>query len=213
MTVVPRSAVRVAAVGVAAMLVSCAGAPPSPYSWKPPAAGSTWEMAFRNTRSYGADKRVRFRVEERVWQGQRMLAFVSPDGSGAIRTPDHHQTAAVLGPGGKTLAEYEPPVGPRYPIAVGDSMTASSQLKIPGRELPPVMELKCVVEAFERVTVPAGTFDAYKTVCTPSSGKSVDTYWMSPELGIHVKTTATRADNSNFGAGTQVGELVSHTIR
>lgn len=213
MVIHARSVAQAAVASAILLLAACAATPPQSYAWKAPAIGSTWEMAYHNTGSFGADKRVQVRVDERMWNGARMLAYLHPDGSGTLRTADHNRVAVVLGPGGKTVAEYTPPGGLTFPIKVGDSVTTHSQLAIPGRDSRPFMDMTCVVQAYEEVTVPAGTFDAYRTVCTPSSGKSVDTFWMSPKLGIHIKTAATRAQDSNFGPGTQVAELVSYSLR
>ncbi len=62
------------------------------------------------------------------------------------------------------------------------------------------------VPAYEKVTVPAGTFDAFKIACT-SAGAS-ETYWLAPAAGLTVKSMFVRPQGSPFGAGTQQAELV-----
>ena len=68
------------------------------------------------------------------------------------------------------------------------------------------------VEAYEDITVPAGTFKAFK-VSTSSTLGEENVNWFSPELGIFVKSINTRTAKSAAGPGTRETEIVSQTIK
>ena len=70
----------------------------------------------------------------------------------------------------------------------------------------------CIRDSHGDVTVPAGTFKAFKVTCTTTIGNE-DTYWRSPDLGVYVKSSLRRTEKSPFGAGTQESEMVSQAIR
>ena len=68
------------------------------------------------------------------------------------------------------------------------------------------------VEAYEDVTVPAGTFKAFKVRTTDTMGND-NVVWFSPELGIFVKQNNRRTAQHAQGPGTRDIELVSQSIR
>ena len=68
-------------------------------------------------------------------------------------------------------------------------------------------DYSCKVEAFEQVTVRAGTFDTYRIACTTPG--SEDTHWSSCDHGMMVKTDFKRTSAHQQGAGTQQSELVA----
>ena len=51
-----------------------------------------------------------------------------------------------------------------------------------GKTIP--FEASCKVVDHGDVTVPAGTFKAFKVTCTTTIGNE-DTYWRSPDLGVY----------------------------
>jgi hypothetical protein len=67
------------------------------------------------------------------------------------------------------------------------------------------------IEAYEDVTVPAGTFKAFKI--SFSSMGSQDLYWFVPEFGIFAKQSLRRTDKSGYGPGTREVELVFQSIK
>jgi hypothetical protein len=71
-------------------------------------------------------------------------------------------------------------------------------------------EYSCVVEAYERVTVRAGSFDAFKVVCENQYTRDVS--WSSPANGLNVKTDNQRKPGNPSGEGTQRGELTAIRI-
>jgi hypothetical protein len=69
---------------------------------------------------------------------------------------------------------------------------------------------RCDVEAAERVTVPAGTFDTYKVVCVqgedPSKPFRTRTWWYAPAVGYYVAMRHQTRD----GALDELEQLVSY---
>jgi len=68
-----------------------------------------------------------------------------------------------------------------------------------------------VVEAFEDVTVPAGTFKAYRVRMTSDQGDD-NTWWFCPDNGLFVKQKLVRTASSPSGPGIREAELKSLKI-
>ena len=177
-----------------------------------PAAGSTWEVAQRNTGSYGKDVRLQISRGDGTWEGAKVMTYSNSLGMTTMATPDEGNWIAIVGRDGKPLMSFDPPLGWQYPIMVGKTWTTSHKMTVhaTGKTIP--FESSCKVEDHGEVTVPAGTFKAFKLACTTTLGNE-DTYWFSPDLGIYVKTRLRRTEKSGFGPGTQEAELVSQAIR
>jgi hypothetical protein len=174
-------------------------------------------MAYRNTGSYGKDSTDRITREETTWSGSPVVKYASSTGTAMLYSPTG-QRLAVLDKSGNPVAIYDPPTGFSYPLEIGKVSKSHHRIKVAGRDAVE-FDSVCTTEGYEKVTVPAGTFDAYRGTCVTSDSstskdtRSKDTLWISPELGIAVKSSSTRYANSSFGPGTQVGELISHSIR
>ena len=73
------------------------------------------------------------------------------------------------------------------------------------------------VVAWEEVTVPAGTFMAYKVVRTSGSwetaGEDVAINWYAPEIPQTIKTVWHRSANDGYGGVEHVWELVSSDLK
>ena len=73
------------------------------------------------------------------------------------------------------------------------------------------------VVAWEEVTVPAGTFMAYKVARTNGDWDTVkeENYiiWYAPEPGLIVKLINIRSPRNGYGASDQGWELVSHDLK
>ena len=177
-----------------------------------PAAGSTWEVAQRNTGSYGKDMRLQISRGDGTWEGAKVVTYSNSLGMTTMATLDDGSWIAIVGRNGKPLMSFDPPLGWQYPIMVGKTWTTSHKMTVhaTGKTIP--FESSCKVEDHGDVTVPAGTFKAFKLACTTTIG-NVDTFWFSADHGIFVKTSLRRTEKSPFGAGTQEAELVSQAIR
>jgi predicted transcriptional regulator YdeE len=65
------------------------------------------------------------------------------------------------------------------------------------------------VEAYEEVTVPAGTYMTFKVKTSNTLGDE-NVQWWNPDLGLFVKSKLTRTSKSAQGPGTRETELVSY---
>lgn len=194
--------------GLAALLAAsgCASIEPRAERWTPPAPGSSWEIAQRNTGSYGKDVQLRVTRGDGVWQGAPVITLSNSLGVTTMVAPNGHWIA-IVGRDGKPMSSWDPPLGFQYPLTVGSAWSTPYRLTLGnGKTIP--YTLSCKTESHEKVTVQAGTLDAFKVVCTTDIGNH-ETYWTHPDLGVFVKTKLVRDDKSPFGPGTQEAELVS----
>ena len=107
----------------------------------------------------------------------------------------------------------------KWPLQVGKSWRARHQW-IDRNEHPdwsgPGWQRFSVV-AWEEVTVPAGTFMAYKVARTGGDWDTVmeEEYliWYAPEPGLIVKLINVRSPGNGYGASDQGWELVGHDLR
>jgi hypothetical protein len=204
--------VHLATASLAAALVAggCSMLEPKAESYVAPPLGSTWTVAQRNTGSYGSGAvQVPVKRAERLWQGKVTTAFVLPQQ--VIVATSNGSWAAILSPDDKTILSYDPPIGFDWPLMVGKTWTKSYRITVHAKNQVIPFDATYKVEAYEDVTVPAGTFKAFKI--NSSSIGSQDTYWLAPELGVFVKQSLRRTDKSRYGPGTREVELVSQTIK
>lgn len=192
----------------AAGLVSgCAGLAPRAERWVPPPAGSSWEIAQRNTGSYGKDATMRVTRGDGVWQGAPVVTITNSQGLTTMVAPNGHWIA-IVGRDGKPVMSWSPPLGFDYPLTVGKTWSTSYRLTLHARGNTIPYDLACKVEGYEQVAVKAGSFDAFKVVCTSNIGNE-EIFWTSPDRGVFIKTSLKRTDKSPFGPGTQEAELAS----
>jgi hypothetical protein len=66
------------------------------------------------------------------------------------------------------------------------------------------------VAAYEDVTVPAGTFKAFRIDQTPIANESINSWtWYSPQVKLIVKRITERTPHHYLGAGRTTTELLS----
>lgn len=198
-----------AAVGLAvgtALLSGCASAPPVADRYVPPPVGSTVEYRMTNTGSFGTTTggTVTMKISEVNWEGRTLRRYDTP--SGATLQSPNAGTVAVLDPAGRPVMRYDPPLDFRFPMAVGNTWTQDHELTVgPSTKMP--MKTTWKVEAYEDITVPAGTFKAWRVVMTDNFGFR-QTNWSVPiQLGIFAKRISERPQGHPQGAGTQVLEM------
>ncbi|HLX79183.1 MAG TPA: hypothetical protein VKS43_01230 [Burkholderiales bacterium] len=211
MNVNNKSKLRGANVGLLGLLLlgGCAMITPKEKQQLAPPLGSTWVMARSDSGSFGSEKvRVAFKRGERIWNGEHVITFDSP-GSTSLAHDNGRLVALVSGD--KLLMSFEPDLGFARPLEVGHASIGSYRMTIPGQEQSVHLLVTQKVVAYEEVKVPAGTFKTYKIIWSESNGNE-DTYWMSPELGICVKSILRRTAEHTAGPGTREDELVSYSI-
>lgn len=203
---------QMASAGLAVALVSggCAMMTPKAEQHVAPPLGSTWVLARSDSGSYGSKKeQVSNKRGERMWNGEHVITFESP--GFAMLTHDNGRLVAFVS-GNKTLVSFEPDLGFDRPLEVGHTSTTNYRMTIPGREQTVPLQVTQKVEAYEDVTVPAGTFKAFRVSWSESVGNE-NVYWISPELGITVKSILVRTAKNSAGPGRRENELVSQNIQ
>ena len=121
---------------------------------------------------------------------------------------------------GKILSAASPHEGRfEWPLQVGNTWRARHQFI--DRVLHPDWSgpswQRFSVLAWEEVTVPAGTFMAYKVARTDGSWDTVKqeeyVIWYAPEPSLIVKLINTRSPGNGYGASDQSWELASHDLK
>lgn len=196
---------------VSALLAGgCAGTPPRAERYIPPPMGSTWTYAVTNTGSYGSGTgNLTVRMGEATFEGRKVLSYQNPmqhqlqdNNSGLL---------AITNPAGEVQMRYDPPVAFEWPLEVGKTWHGNYVLTLVaagGQKVPFSADWK--VEAYEDVTVPAGTFKAWRVSYADSVGEK-HTIWAVPEkMGVFAKRTQERAATyAQGGTGTRTLELLS----
>jgi len=191
------------------LAAGCAALGPQLAAWNPAPIGASWDVSQRNTGSYGKDAQVRTtRIADSTWKGMPVAVMKASTGVTLLQQASDGNWLAVLGPNGKPFMSFEPAVGWEYPLYVGKSWTTRHKVTMHASNKVFDLEWSCKVEDFEKVTVPAGTLDAFRVHCTTNDGTD-ELDWYSPEVQTIVKTRMVRGPNSGFGPGTQETELVS----
>lgn len=172
--------------------------------------GSTWVNMRTDTGSYGSGRSlVTGKMGEQTWQGQKYIAYETSELTLLARANGDWSTQVR---GGAPLISWEPPVGWNWPLEVGKTWTKKSSVTVHAMKRTIPFEYTNKVEAYENVSVAAGTFGAFKVSSVNTLGDE-NISWFAPELGITVKSVLRRTAKHGQGAGTREVELVSQTIR
>lgn len=200
------------AAGMAILAAGCASLEPRADNWNAPLSGSSWEIAQKNTGSFGKDAQFRVTRGDGNWQGKPAVALTNSMGISTMVTPEQGRWHAIVGKDGKPMMSWDPPLGWEYPLTVGKTWTTAYRMTLHGKNVTIPYELSCKVESYGDLAVKAGSYKAFKIVCTSTIGNE-EVFWTSPELGVFLKAKLTRAASSPFGAGTQESELVAQSIK
>ena len=200
-----------AGAGLVALAPARAQTDPGNFVSQPDGTVTTYQRTSEG--SYGNfSGAVRWTQTRRDWNGR---TWVAQDGGPAgitLHDPARHTLVASLKPAGQPVYSYDPPVGYDWPLAVGKAWTVVYGLTTYARPATISMTMNFKVEALEDVTVPAGTFKAYKVVSTDNLGE-VQQVWTTPSLGLAtVKRINDRPASHPLGAGHLEGVLVSRVL-
>lgn len=175
--------------------------------WGPPPIGAKWESAQKNTGSFGSDRQMKMtRLPDATWKGAPVIAVGNAGGGTMLMRQEDGHWLAGMGPDGTPAVTYDPPMGWSFPLAVGKSFNMNSRVTNAKGAVTEVTA-SCTIEAWEKVEVRAGSFDAYRIACKNNLGED-GIYWTSPSVGAFVKTRLQRPASHPAGAGTQESELV-----
>jgi hypothetical protein len=172
-------------------------------------AGTVTTFHRKSSGSLGTfDGPVVWTFTDGTWEGRPAVIQMARLG-GAAYDPKTHANMANLDAEGKAAMVFDPPVGYQWPLQVGKTWTSKHTVTTPatGRTMP--LEVNWKVEAWEDVTVPAGTYKAYKVVASNNYGE-VETRWVAPAAGILVaKRLVSRPATHPQGPGELEAVLLS----
>jgi hypothetical protein len=203
---------QLASAGLTLAMVSggCAMMAPKAERFVAAPIGSTWVQAQSNSGSYGsANVQTQITRGERMWQGQQVMTYAGPQ-SAILAEPNGNWVGVVSGD--KPVMTWDPPFAWDWPLEVGKTWTKNYRVTIHATNQTIPFQQTQKVEAYEDVTVPAGTFKAFKISTSDTLGNE-NLNWFSPELGIFVKSINTRTAKHAAGPGRQETEIVSQTIK
>lgn len=116
------------------------------------------------------------------------------------------------GPAGKPTLSFEPPIDYQWPLQVGKAWTAENTVTVHPAGNPVKTRTDYRVESWGDVTVPAGTFKAFKLRWTNNLGET-EVRWVSPANGLStVKRHVERPATHPQGAGVLDAELLTRVL-
>jgi hypothetical protein len=203
----------VAALAGAALLAGCSTVPPRIDAYTEVPIGTVTTYWRTSSGSFGTtDGEVVWTLGLVKWNDRTVEEYLSKQAGSQLYEPGSRALVAVLNPAGQLVQSFDPPMGYRLPLEVGQTWRSSHKVTVypPGNEVPVDMNWK--VEAWENVKVPAGTFRTFRVSTTSSLGDS-ETIWTAPDLGFGiVKRHTVRSTGHPEGEGVLHGELVSRTF-
>ena len=209
----PRTPVYAASLALASASLllagGCASTPPVATQMAPVPMGTVNTYHRKSSGSLGAfDGQVPWTVSASTWQGKPVLSYASPGGT-SLHLPGSHGLAANLNPQGQPVMAYDPPIDLPWPLQVGKTWSSQHKVTLHPSGNTLAMKIDGKVESWGEVTVPAGTYKAFKVVWTNNLGET-ETRWVAPADGISpVKRHVERPAGHPQGAGVLDAELLS----
>jgi hypothetical protein len=195
---------------VALVTLAACASPPRAEKYVAMPQGSTWTSQLRNTGSYNpGPAETTGKITTVMYKGQPHTGFQS--GPNTFVTLPTGDWMALLGGDGKPLLTWDPPVGFNFPLEVGKQWSRSYKFTNHGTNMSMDVVSQATVEAYEEVSVPAGTFKTFR-IHTVSNAGADETFWFSPEHGIFVKQLLKRTEKSPSGPGSREIELKSISV-
>lgn len=188
----------------------CASAPPAATGFADVPMGSVFTYHRKSSGSLGSyDGQVVSTYAPATWAGQAVIAYGAPQAGTSLHLPADMARAADLNPAGKPVLSYDPPIGYQWPLSVGKQWTSTHSVTLHNSGSTVQMTINWKVESWGDVTVPAGTFKAYKLVWTNNLGE-VETRWVNPQEGLMTfKRHIERPGSHPQGPGVLDAELLS----
>jgi hypothetical protein len=193
-----------------ALLGACSTTPPVASGMSSNPDGTVTTFHRKSSGSLGAfDGPVVWTQTSRQWNGTTVVAVTAPQAGTTLHDPQTHAMLAVLGGDGKPTQTFEPPVGLPWPLQVGKTATSQHKVTVHANNRTVDLTVQWKVESWGDVTVPAGTFKAYKVVTTNQLGET-EIRWVSPASHLLlVKRHVERSAAYPQGAGVLDAELLS----
>lgn len=202
---------HIATVAVAVGVAACATFAPRAEGpvFSPAGTTSTYEM--RDSGSFGSSKTqvTNKSLGEQTWRGRKYRAVEISQGTRLVDPVTGEWVAIVKGE--TPLTTWDPPIGYDWPITVGKTFTRKFRVTNHATKQTTDIEATFKVEAFEEVTVPAGTFKTFRMLYTDSTGfETVN--WFNPDGAGWVKIRSKRTAQHPQGAGTRELDLLSRDV-
>ena len=199
---------KVALVALTLLGAGCGLMAPKAEHYVAPALGTIWVNSVERSGSFGSGTiQTRGKRGERMLHGSPVIQFDGAAGS-LLARPNGDWLGMYKGD--TPMMTWDPPLHWQWPIEVGKSWTRAQRVTNHGTKQTTSYELTQKVEAYEDVTVPAGTFKTFR-ISTVSTLGDESMVWFSPNLGIFVKQVNKRTEKHAQGVGTQTSELVGYT--
>jgi len=202
-------------IAVSALLTAggCVTTPPQADGFADPPMGSVFTYHRKSSGSLGNyDGQVVWTYSPSTWAGKSVIAFGAPQAGTSLHLPVTAARMADLNPGGKPLYTYDPPIGYQWPLVVGKQWTSRHMVTVHNSGMTVPMTIDWKVESWGDVTVPAGTFKAYKLVWTTSQGE-IEMRWTNPQEGLMtIKRHVERPGSHPQGPGVLDAELLSRVL-
>ena len=207
------SALFASAAAALMMASSCATRPPVAEKFPPVTMGTVVTYHRISTGSLGNyDGQVVWTFKPGTWQGKPVVWYGAPQAGISLHEPDGLALIANLDASGKPLVSFDPPVTYLWPLVVGKQWTSTHAYNNLVKGGSTQVKFDWKVESWGDVTVPAGTFKAYKVVWTTSLGDS-ESRWIAPADGIQtVKRHVERTPSHPQGAAVLDAELLSRVV-
>jgi len=173
------------------------------------APGSSWTVNYRATGSFGSvsEQRTAVVLPNQQWEGRTVRALEGKDFTTLTDAETGGWIAQVKGT--RPMISWNPPLGWQWPLTVGKTWTKKHSATVHATKLTIDFESTWIVESYEEVTVPAGTFKAFKVKYTDNIGNE-NVNWWSPQVQGNAKVKFSRTAKHRQGAGTIDTELVSY---
>lgn len=197
---------KTALAGAALVTSACALFQPQVESYTPPPVGTTYERDIRATGSYGKSHRETSKyVGIRQVMGKPMHVHERSTGQNTMLEPGGTWVGQFKGDA--PIFTFDPPLGMGFPMKVGKTVSRETRMTLHGQNRVVPFTATWKVEAYEDVTVPAGTFKAFRVSYEDTNG-TAGTWWNNAQDGIFVKWSARRTEKHPAGPGTQESELL-----
>lgn len=203
---------QIAGAGLALAMISggCATVTPRAEHYVRVPVGSTFTFDYRNSGSYGSRSgQMTSKNTERMWEGKLTWATEGPLGVTLLNADG--AWPAQLTRDGKLARSFDPPIGFNFPLVVGKTWTKTYKVTEHATNKTTAFDSTWKVEAYEDVTVPAGTFKAFKIAYADTIGQE-NIYWYNPDLGNWAKASFTHTAKHPAGPGQSELQLAAYTI-
>lgn len=208
------SSALLASAALATLLAAgCASAPPVAENVVAPPMGTVTTFHRNSSGSLGNfEGQVVWTYAPATFQGKPVIAFSAPQVGVSMLDPNNLGMVANLNASGQPINSFDPALAYPWPLEVGKTAILKFTMTTypSGAKVPMSIDFK--VESWEEVTVPAGTFKAYRVSSINNLGE-VETRWLNPMEGLAtIKRHVERPASHPQGAGVLDAVLLSRVL-